>query len=89
MASTSSPSARVLLNKCKVTAAAYVHSECVNNKADSLNELLDILLDPSKEIDDLETINWIKALMAGGMTDDEFEKTGAPPQPPFPFRELG
>lgn len=42
-----------------------------------LNELLDILLNPSKPIDDWETIDWCKWLMAGGRTPDEFASTGA------------
>ncbi|XP_046744693.1 E3 ubiquitin-protein ligase Ubr3 isoform X1 [Diprion similis] len=84
MASTSNTSAQVLINKGKRGAAAYIHAECSNrtnsNIASSgspthLNELLDILLIPSKAIDDWETIDWCKWLMAGGRTPDEFTNT--------------
>ncbi|XP_020708415.2 E3 ubiquitin-protein ligase Ubr3 [Athalia rosae] len=83
MASTSNTSAQVLMNKGKRGAAAYVHAECCNpNNTDissesptHLNELLDILLIPSKAIDDWETIDWCKWLMAGGRTPDEFSNT--------------
>ncbi|XP_011496807.1 PREDICTED: E3 ubiquitin-protein ligase UBR3 [Ceratosolen solmsi marchali] len=80
MASTSSTSAQVLLNKGKRGASAYIHAECSNAALGSscphhLNELLDILLIPSKPIDDWETIDWCKWLMAGGRTPDEFANT--------------
>ena len=82
MASTSSTSVQVLMNKGKRGAAAYIHAECSNRAMGSgcprhLNELLDILLNPSKAIDDWETIDWCKWLMAGGRTPDEFVNTGS------------
>jgi hypothetical protein len=75
MASTSS--AHVLMKKGKRGAAAYVHSECASTPSpQNLNELLDIILNPSKSIDEWETIDWCKWLMAGGRTPDEFSTTG-------------
>lgn len=41
-----------------------------------LNEVLDNLLNPAKAIDEWETIDWCKWLMAGGRTPDEFSSTG-------------
>lgn len=77
MASPSNTSAQVLINKGKRGAAAYIHAECISSGSPShLNELLDILLIPSKAIDDWETIDWCKWLMAGGRTPDEFSNTG-------------
>ncbi|XP_012275050.1 E3 ubiquitin-protein ligase Ubr3 isoform X2 [Orussus abietinus] len=80
MASTSRASAQVLINKGKRGAAAYIHADCSNSALGNgcpqhLNELLDILLNPSKPIDDWETIDWCKWLMAGGRTPDEFANT--------------
>ncbi|XP_076228505.1 ubr3 ubiquitin ligase isoform X4 [Nomia melanderi] len=80
MASTSNSSAQVLMNKGKRGAAAYIYAECSNPTLDTgepqhLNELLDILLNPSKAIDDWEVIDWCKWLMAGGRTPDEFVNT--------------
>ncbi|XP_014472841.1 PREDICTED: E3 ubiquitin-protein ligase UBR3 isoform X2 [Dinoponera quadriceps] len=80
MASSSSPSAEVLMYKGKRGAASYIHGECSNPGLDGggtqlLNELLDILLNPSKPIDEWETIDWCKWLMAGGSTPDEFAST--------------
>lgn len=42
----------------------------------TLQDLLNILLSPDKPIDDFETIEWCKWLMAGGRTPDEFFNTG-------------
>ncbi|XP_015603280.1 E3 ubiquitin-protein ligase Ubr3 isoform X2 [Cephus cinctus] len=80
MSSTSSTSAQVLMNKGKRGAAAYIHAECSNPAIGTgcpqhLNELLDILLNPGKAIDDWDTIDWCKWLMAGGRTPDEFANT--------------
>ncbi|XP_043272202.1 E3 ubiquitin-protein ligase Ubr3 isoform X3 [Venturia canescens] len=80
MASMFWSSIQVLMNKGKQRASAYIHAECSNPSADSgrpqhLDELLDILLSPSKPIDDWDTIDWCKWLMAGGRTPDEFSNT--------------
>lgn len=89
MASTFGPStspispAQVLMNKGKRGAAAYIHAECSNKASrlvgtanqQHLNGLLDILLNPSKPIDNWETIDWCKWLMAGRRTPDEFSST--------------
>ena len=74
-------SAQVLMNKGKQRASAYIQAECCNPSAPNgrpmqLDELLDIILSPSKPIDDWDTIDWCKWLMAGGRTPDEFCNTG-------------
>ncbi|XP_020290278.1 E3 ubiquitin-protein ligase UBR3 isoform X2 [Pseudomyrmex gracilis] len=74
MASTSSstsPDVQVLMGKGKRGAAAYISRDT----GGCLNELLDVLLNPSTAIDDWETIDWCKWLMAGGRTPDEFAST--------------
>lgn len=77
MASNSTFEAKVLLAKGKRAAAAYVHADCSNaTNPQHLNEILDNLLNPAKAIDDWETIDWCKWLMAGGRTPDEFSGTG-------------
>lgn len=82
MASTSSstsPDVQVLMGKGKRGAAAYISLTTVRDTGGCpqyLNELLDVLLSPSKPIDDWETIDWCKWLMAGGRTPDEFASTG-------------
>lgn len=77
MASNSTFEAKVLLAKGKRAAAAYVHADCsTNNNPQHLNEILDNLLNPAKAIDEWETIDWCKWLMAGGRTPDEFSSTG-------------
>nr|CAD7264078.1 unnamed protein product [Timema shepardi] len=69
----SSVAAHVLMKKGKRGAAAYVHADCSNSAyPQHLNELLDLLLNPGKTIDDWETIDWCKWLIAGGRTPDEF-----------------
>lgn len=77
MASNSAFEAKVLLAKGKRAAAAYVHADCCNaTNPQHLNEVLDNLLNPAKAIDEWETIDWCKWLMAGGRTPDEFSSTG-------------
>lgn len=81
MASTSSstsPDVQVLMGKGKRGAAAYISLTTGRDTGGCppyLNELLDVLLNPSKPIDDWETIDWCKWLMAGGRTPDEFAST--------------
>ncbi|KAF2901464.1 hypothetical protein ILUMI_04724 [Ignelater luminosus] len=77
MASNSTFEAKVLMSKGKRAAAAYIHADCsqrMNTK--HLNEVLDNLLNPAKAINEWETIEWCKWLMAGGKTPDEFSSTG-------------
>lgn len=77
MASNSTFEAKVLLAKGKRAAAAYIHADCCNaTNPLHLNEVLDNLLNPAKAIDEWETIDWCKWLMAGGRTPDEFSSTG-------------
>lgn len=77
MASNSTFEAKVLLAKGKRAAAAYIHADCSNaTNPQYLNEVLDNLLNPAKAIDEWETIDWCKWLMAGGRTPDEFSSTG-------------
>lgn len=68
--------AQVLMKKGKRGAAAYIHAECSTTSPKHLNELLDLLLNPGKAIDEWETIDWCKWLMAGGRTPDEFANIG-------------
>ncbi|KAG5894132.1 hypothetical protein JTB14_004070 [Gonioctena quinquepunctata] len=76
MASTSSFEAKVLMSKGKRATAAYIHADCSNERnPQHLNEVLDNLLNPQKDIEEWETIDWCKWLMAGGRTPDEFSST--------------
>lgn len=81
MASTSNNfEAKVLMSKGKRATAAYVHADCAAERyPQHLKEVLDNLLNPIKPIDDWETIDWCKWLMAGGRTPDEFASTGGLP----------
>ncbi|PSN42091.1 E3 ubiquitin-protein ligase UBR3 [Blattella germanica] len=68
--------AHVLMKKGKRGAAAYVHADCSNSGSPQhLSELMDLILNPGKTIDEWETIDWCKWLMAGGRTPDEFSST--------------
>lgn len=71
---------QVLMNKGKRAAAASIYAECSNPSLDAgdpqhLNELLDVLLNPGKPIDDRDTIDWCKWLIASGCTPDVFANT--------------
>lgn len=77
MASRCSNPAHVLMKKGRRGAAAHIHEVCRGNGSPHLlNELMDILLNPGKAIDEWETIDWCKWLMAGGNTPDEFAFVG-------------
>jgi E3 ubiquitin-protein ligase UBR3 len=68
---------RALLRRGKRGAAAYVNGGCSNSESlKYLGELLDVLLSPETTIEDLETIEWCKWLMAGGKTPEEFSTIG-------------
>ncbi|KAL3273068.1 hypothetical protein HHI36_014523 [Cryptolaemus montrouzieri] len=77
MASNSTFEAKVLMARGKRATAAYIHTDCSNTGTSPrhLNEVLDNLLNPAKPIDEWETIDWCKWLMAGGRTPDEFSST--------------
>lgn len=77
MESHSTP-AHILMKRGRRGAASHIHSDCSNTGTSPrlLNELLDILLNPGKNIDEWETIDWCKWLMAGGRTPDEFSSIG-------------
>jgi hypothetical protein len=65
------------MRKGKRAAAAYVHADCSNSSSPQhLFDLLAVLLNPRKAIDEWETIDWCKWLMAGGRTPDDFAGTG-------------
>ncbi|XP_073956501.1 ubr3 ubiquitin ligase [Choristoneura fumiferana] len=68
----SSSTAQVLMKKGKRGAAAYIHADCASGSPQHLGPLLDVLLNPSKAIDEWETIDWCRWLLAGGRTPDEF-----------------
>ncbi|XP_072948868.1 E3 ubiquitin-protein ligase Ubr3 isoform X2 [Epargyreus clarus] len=68
----SNSTAQVLMKKGKRGAAAYIHADCANGSPQHLGPLLDVLLNPSKAIDEWETIDWCRWLLAGGRTPDEF-----------------
>lgn len=63
--------------------ATYIKHECLHsNGQQQLSELLDFLLDPEKELNDktlpvFERLDWIRWLIAGGTTFDDFAKIGA------------
>ncbi|XP_041979503.1 E3 ubiquitin-protein ligase Ubr3 [Aricia agestis] len=68
----SNTTAQVLMKKGKRGAAAYIHADCAGGSPQHLGPLLDVLLNPSKAIDEWETIDWCRWLLAGGRTPDEF-----------------
>jgi E3 ubiquitin-protein ligase UBR3 len=65
------------MKKGKRGAAVYVHADCASSSSPQhLYDLLAVLLNPRKAIDEWETIDWCKWLMAGGRTPDEFASIG-------------
>lgn len=73
----SSMAAQILMRKGKRGAAVYVQAECSRTTdPHHLKDLLSTLLNPQKPIDELETVEWIKWLVAGGKTPVEFATIG-------------
>ncbi|XP_037294366.1 E3 ubiquitin-protein ligase Ubr3 [Manduca sexta] len=68
----SNSTAQVLMKKGKRGAAAYIAADCASGSPQHLGPLLDVLLNPNKAIDEWETIDWCRWLLAGGRTPDEF-----------------
>ncbi|XP_076043889.1 ubr3 ubiquitin ligase [Oratosquilla oratoria] len=76
--------AQVLHKKGKMYAAKYLRDQCLkqaateelhNSTPQVLPELLDLILNPELSIKSCDTIDWVKWLMAGGRTPDEFFNT--------------
>lgn len=71
--------AQMIMQKGKRMAAAFINADCTSNRGGQsvhLDLLLDNLLDPEKSIDNSETIDWCKWLIAGGRTPSEFSAIG-------------
>lgn len=68
--------AAMVMQKGFREGAAFINNECVNGKTEYLNCVLDVILNPEKNIDNLEHIEWCKWLIAGGRTPDEFASIG-------------
>jgi len=69
-----------LMKKSEREVASYIKQLCCCSGEDvrmkELTELLDFLLDPSKGLDEHDRLKWCKALIARGVTFEEFAKTG-------------
>lgn len=68
--------ASMVIQKGYSDGASFINNECVNGKREYLNCVLDVILNPEKNIDNLEHIEWCKWLIAGGRTPDEFASKG-------------
>jgi hypothetical protein len=65
------------MRKGKRGCASFIQAQCSSSSDSSqVNILLDKLLNPLKPIDDWDTIDWIKWLIAGGRTPSEFQVIG-------------
>lgn len=68
--------AAMVMQKGHRDGAAFINNECVNGKTEYLNCVLDVILNPEQNIDNLDNIEWCKWLIAGGRTPDEFASIG-------------
>lgn len=68
--------AAMVMQKGYRDGASFINNECVNGKSEYLNCVLDVILNPEKNIDNLEYIEWCKWLIGGGRTPDEFASIG-------------
>ncbi|CAH1789984.1 unnamed protein product, partial [Owenia fusiformis] len=68
--------AQNLMKRGKRNVATYIKAECAQKSGQQqLTTLLDYLLDPQMSLDDFDKIDWLKSLIAGGSTFEEFGKT--------------
>jgi E3 ubiquitin-protein ligase UBR3 len=68
----------VLFKKGKRTSAAFIQSECITRNSDHkmLSQICSHLFDVNKKISDWDTIDWIKWIISGGKTPEEFSQDG-------------
>lgn len=69
-------SATMVMQKGFREGASFINNECCNGRSDYLNCVLDVILNPEKSIEDLDSIEWCKWLIAGGRTPDDFASIG-------------
>lgn len=66
-----------IIKKGKRQAASYIQSFCSNHHCpDITNEVFDSILNPANPIDDWDTIDWCRWLLAGGKSPEEYTQTG-------------
>lgn len=69
--------ADLVMKMGKRSGAAFINAECMAGPpCPHLDSLLDVILDPNEKIDDTDTIDWCKWLIAGGRTPTEFASIG-------------
>lgn len=65
--------AKRIIQMGKKDASTYINAECCGGgSTPELNMLLDYLFDPEQPIDNSESIEWVRWLIAGGRTPEEF-----------------
>ncbi|KAF8771573.1 E3 ubiquitin-protein ligase Ubr3 like protein [Argiope bruennichi] len=68
--------ADVLIKKGKRATAAYIQGVCSSqNNSDITNEVFDSILNPLVPINDWDSIDWCKWLLAGGRTPEDYTQT--------------
>ena len=66
-----------IIKRGKRQAAYYIQGYCYSrSNLDVTNEVFDSILNPIMPIDDWDTIDWCRWLLAGGKTLVEFAQTG-------------
>uniref|UniRef100_UPI003590070B E3 ubiquitin-protein ligase UBR3 isoform X3 n=1 Tax=Myxine glutinosa TaxID=7769 RepID=UPI003590070B len=70
--------AHELLSRGKASTAAMLKVECGRAQGHGpqlLDDCLDVVLGPDKEVDDRDVVEWSRALLAGGESFEEFTRT--------------
>lgn len=69
--------AEVIIKKGRRCAAANIQEYChTNTNCEVANEVFDSILNPEGNINDWDTIEWCRWLLAGGRTPEDFAQTG-------------
>ena len=68
---------QLLMKRGKRNLAKHFKEEASRQQSpQQLSEFIEFLLDPKKPLDDFETLDWCRWLIAGGSTYEEFAKEG-------------
>lgn len=68
--------AELILQMGPQNGSSFIKAECMNGSFVHLDSIVEHILNPNKKIDDPETIEWCKWLIAGGRTFAEYATIG-------------
>ena len=69
--------AELIFKKSKKQGAIYFSNECLkSNNNKFINQVLDIILNPLKDMADSDSIEWLKLFISSGINFQDFSEEG-------------